>query len=84
MFRNEEKPALRSLGGIIMIAAIIIAIADYSETICQFMQAIRFEGDDNLASIAATAQPIKSTAFLTSFFGILIALYLRKRTRSQS
>jgi hypothetical protein len=56
----------------------VLAIADYAETICQFIQAIQFQGSDALAGIAAAAQPIKSLAFLTTFFGILIALFLRR------
>jgi hypothetical protein len=45
------------------------------------MQALRFAGDDGLAEIAAAAQPIKSTAFLISLFGILTALIVRRRSR---
>jgi uncharacterized membrane protein YhdT len=81
MFRAAEKPALRRLGWIIMAAATIMFIGDNVETICQLIQAMRFEGDDRLAKIAATAQPIKSTALLTGFFAILAALFLRRRAR---
>ena len=46
-----------------------------------FIQAMTFKGSDQLAGIAATAQPIKTTAFLTSFFGLLTALLIRRMTR---
>jgi hypothetical protein len=81
LFAAVDKPALKWLGRIIIVAALTVAVTDSFETISQFIQAIRFEGDDTLAGIAATAQPIKSTAFLTSFFGILIALFIRRQAR---
>lgn len=79
IFYASKKPALRRLGWIIMAAALTVAVADNIETVCQLIQVMRFEGDDMLAGIAATAQPIKSTAFLISFFGIVVALFIRKR-----
>jgi hypothetical protein len=80
VFSQSTKPALLRLGWIIMAAAIIVGIADYAETICQSIQIMQFKGSDVLAGIAATAQPIKTTAFLTSFFGLLTALVLRRMT----
>jgi hypothetical protein len=56
-------------------------VADYVETVCQFVQAMTFKGNDSLAYIAATAQPFKSTAFLVTFFGLLVALFLRRRAK---
>jgi hypothetical protein len=81
LFAQSVRPPLRRLGWIIVVAAVIVAIADYVETLCQFVQAIRFQGSDPLAAIAAAAQPIKSTAFLTSFIGLLAALMLRRMAR---
>lgn len=81
LFAQTGQPALRRLGWVIMAAAIIVGVADYAETISQFIQAMTFEGSDLLAGIAATAQPIKTTAFLTSFFGLLTALFIRRMTR---
>jgi hypothetical protein len=72
---------LRRLGWVIAVAAILLGIADYAETICQFVQAMTLKGSDTLAGIAATAQPIKSTAFLTTFIGLLAALLLRRIAR---
>lgn len=81
MFRAAPKPALRRLGWMIMAAAIVVGVADCIETACQFIQALQFAGDDVLAEIAAAAQPIKSTAFLISLFGIITALVVRRRSR---
>ncbi len=81
LFAASDKPSLRRLGWIIVAAALIVGVADYTETICQFIQVMNFKGSDVLAGIAATAQPIKSTAFLTSFLGVLAALFVRRMTR---
>jgi hypothetical protein len=81
MFAHSGQASLRRLAWVICFAAVILAIADYAETLCQFVEAVRFEGDDTLAAIAATAQPIKTTAFLTTFVGLLVALLLRRMAR---
>lgn len=81
LFAQAEKPMLRRLGWVIVAAAIIVGVADYAETICQFIQIMTFKGSDLLAGIAATAQPIKSVAFLITFFGLLVALFIRRMTR---
>ncbi len=84
LFAKSDRPTLRRLGWVIIAAAVIVGVADYAETICQFVQAMMFKGSDPLAGIAATAQPIKTTAFLTSFFGVLAALVLRRTTRGST
>jgi hypothetical protein len=84
LFTGETHSGLKRLGWLIVIAAIILAIADYLETICQFIQAVQFRGSDFLSLIAATAQPIKSLAFLTTFFGVLTGLALRRFARRRA
>lgn len=81
LFVQASQPILRRIGWVIVAAAIILGIADYIETICQFVQIMTLKGSDLLAGIAATAQPIKSTAFLTTFFGLLAALFVRRMKR---
>lgn len=81
LFAASSRPSLRRLGWVVAACAIVVGVADYVETICQFIQAMTFKGDDILAGIAATAQPIKSVAFLTTFFGLLMALFIRKMAR---
>ncbi len=78
LFGQSDKPALRRLGWVIVVAAFVVGIADYAETLCQFVQAMTFRGSDTLAGIAAFAQPIKSIAFLSTFVGLLVALMLRR------
>ena len=81
LFAQSERPNLRRLGWVIVAAAIIVGIADYAETTCQFIQIMQFKGSNSLAGVAATAQPIKTTAFLVSFFGLLTALLIRRMNR---
>lgn len=78
LFAQSKQPGLRRLGWVVVAAAIIVGIADYAETICQFVQAMTMQGSDLLAGVAATAQPIKSIAFLITFVGLLAALFLRR------
>jgi hypothetical protein len=78
LFAASGAGASKAIGWTVVAAAIVLGIADYIETIGQFIQAIRFAGNDRLAQIAAIAQPVKSTAFLTTFFGIILCL-LRRR-----
>lgn len=81
LFSQASQPMLRRLGWVIVAATIMLGIADYIETICQFVQIMTLKSSDLLAGIAATAQPIKSTAFLITFFGLLAALFLRRMKR---
>jgi hypothetical protein len=81
LFAATQRLALRRLGWVIVACAIIVGVADYIETICQFIQAMTLRGSDTLAGIAATAQPIKSIAFLATFFGLLLGLLIRKMAR---
>ena len=78
IFAGHTNSGLKKLGWLIVIAAVILAFADYAETLCQFIQALQFKGNDVLAKIAAIAQPIKSLAFLTTFLGVLAALFMRR------
>lgn len=84
LFARSGGAALRRLGWVIVGAAVVVGVADYVETISEFIQAMTFKGDDNLAFIAATAQPVKSTAFLVTFFGLLMALFLRRKARQSA
>jgi hypothetical protein len=84
LFILETAAGLKRLGWLIVVAAIILGIADYVETICQFIQAAEVRGNDTLANIAATAQPIKSLAFLTTFLGIVSGLLLRRIFRHRA
>jgi hypothetical protein len=81
VMRAEKAPSLRRIGLLVMIAAPIFFLTDYAETICQFIQVMQFRGSDMLASIAATARPVKTLAWLVTFVGLLAALALRRMTR---
>lgn len=81
LFIRTKHPALRRLGALILVAAIVFCVTDYVETICQFIQALQERGSDTLAGIAATVRPAKSVAFLATFFGLILALFIRKMAR---
>lgn len=80
--RDEGTYIMQSLGALIMIAAVVFLFADYTETICQFIQAMFDQGDTPLARTAAKAQPIKMVAFFVTFVGLLVALLFRRMARS--
>jgi hypothetical protein len=84
LFANAANSGLQSLGRSVVIAAIVLGLADYTETLCQFVQAMQFRGNDNLARIAVTAQPVKSIAFLTTFIGIMAGLIMRRMARRRA
>jgi uncharacterized membrane protein YfcA len=81
LFAQSGSASLRRIGWVVTVCAIIVCLADYAETICQFIQAMQFKGNDVLAKIAATAQPVKSVTFLTTFIGLLAALFFRRMAR---
>jgi hypothetical protein len=84
VMRQEASPVLRRLGTVIMIAAALYPILDYTETICQFIQVISFKGSDLLSGIAATVRPFKSVDFLVTLIGLLTALVLRRMARRKA
>ena len=77
MFAASPQPMIARLGKVIMVAAAGFAIADYAETISQLIQAAVTGGHDMLASIAATARPVKTILFLVTFFAVLVGLAIR-------
>ncbi len=80
-FNRVGSGGLKTLGRLIALAGVVFLITDYAETICQFIQLSRMAGDDTLAEIAATARPTKILAWLISFFGMLLALALTRKSR---
>lgn len=79
--RGESAPGLSRIGLIVMIAALLFCVADYIETISQFIQLMRYQGSDALAGLAATVRPVKMIAFFVTFIGLLAALLLRRMAR---
>lgn len=77
MFADSPQAMTARLGKVIMVAAVGFALADYAETISQLTQAAVTGGHDMLATVAATARPIKMILFLVTFFGALVALAIR-------
>ena len=80
-FRRSTMRPVSILGVLISIAAVTFVITDYAETIAQFIQLTRFEGDDGLASLAASVRPVKIASWLVTFFGIIACLVIRRKAR---
>ncbi|MBX7499952.1 hypothetical protein K3181_00670 [Qipengyuania sp. YG27] len=66
--------ALGLLGVLIAASAVVFVLCDYTETLLQLVQLLRERGSDAMAATAAAVRPIKSVAWLASFFGVLAAL----------
>jgi hypothetical protein len=81
LMRGDASPGVRRIGRLVMAAALVFLITDYTETLCQFVQVMQMTGSDALAAAAATVQPIKSLAWLVTFVGLLAALFLRRMAR---
>jgi hypothetical protein len=81
VMREVHTPALGSVGLSIRVSAAIFLVSDYLETGSQFIQVMQVQGSDPLAGLAATVQPIKTVSWLTTFIGLLVALFLRRRAR---
>ncbi|WP_445783836.1 hypothetical protein [Sphingorhabdus sp.] len=81
MFAASSHAMLARLGKVVMFAAIGFAISDFAETISQLVQAAGAGGVDLLANIAAKMRPIKMILFLVTFFGLLVALGIRRKAR---
>ncbi|MBK6706108.1 MAG: hypothetical protein IPG54_00915 [Sphingomonadales bacterium] len=79
--RAESGQGLRKLGLAIIAVAALFCLTDYIETVSQFIQAMRFEGNDALAGLAAAVRPVKTVAFLVTFTGLLAALLFRRMAR---
>lgn len=75
---RDHGGLLRALGAVVAGAAVTFLITDYTETIAQFIQLTRQDGDDQLARLAAGVRPIKVAAWIATFAGILAALAFRR------
>lgn len=80
-FRAIGAAGMRLLGTIVALAGAIFLLTDYAETLGELIQLVRFAGDDRLAQLAATMRPVKMAAWVTTFLGVPIGIYLRRKSR---
>ncbi len=73
-YRARPSSILRLLGWAALASGVVFLITDYGETIAQFIQLMRFAGDDDLAGLASTLRPIKMASWIVGFLTVLIAL----------
>lgn len=81
LMRSGSTPSVRRIGGLVMVAAVVFLVTDYTETIAQFIQVMQLKGNDTLAGLAATVRPVKSLAWVITFIGLLAALLFRRMAR---
>lgn len=77
-FAQDARPRLARLGWLLVGAAALFLVTDLTETLAQLVQLTRGQGSDGLATIAATARPVKMVAWLVTFFGIVAGLVVRR------
>lgn len=73
-FRRAPTAGLRLLGKGIVAAGVLFLVSDYAETVSELIQLIRFEGDDGLATLAATVRPVKLVVWVATLMGVIAAL----------
>ena len=83
-FLRSGAGIIRWIGGAVLLAGAVFLAADYIETISQFSQLMRFEGDDAKAALAAGVRPVKFAAWIATFTGVLAAFAIRRFQRGAS
>ncbi|MEM6267504.1 MAG: hypothetical protein AAF707_08260 [Pseudomonadota bacterium] len=73
-YRAKKGILLRGLGWLALIGGGVFVIADYAETIAQFLQLSQFSGDDLLAALASGFRPIKVASWIAGFMAVASAL----------
>lgn len=73
-YRARRLVVLRALGWTALVSGGVFLVTDYSETIAQLIQLMRFAGDDDLAAFASTMRPIKEIAWIGGFLAVVLAL----------
>lgn len=77
-FAQDDRPKLKRLGWLLMGAAALFLVTDLLETLAQLVQLLSERGSNSLAAIAATAQPVKMTAWLVTFVAAVAGLVIRR------
>lgn len=86
LLRRSSAKNVPRVGVLAIVAHIVFAVTDYSETISQLIQMVQGEGSDTLAGFAALMRPIKMQSFLIGFAALAIGyvaslLHKRKNDR---
>ncbi|MEO1044731.1 MAG: hypothetical protein AAFX04_04755 [Pseudomonadota bacterium] len=72
LLQQHGAAAVRAIGLLAVIAHIVFALVDYTETLSQLVQMVQGQGSDMLAGIAAFARPIKMQVFLIGFAALIL------------
>ncbi len=79
-FRSSERYWPSLFGWIALFCGAIFIASDYGETIAQFMQLVRFRGDDTLAQFASGLRPLKINTFIAAFIAVALAQFLTRKS----
>ena len=77
-FMQDTRPKLKRLGWLLAGCAALFLVSDMIETLAQVVQLLNDRGSDGLAALAAVAQPIKTVAWLITFFGVIAGFAIRR------
>ncbi len=75
-FAHSGNLLVRAIGWTVALAAVLFCLADYTETVLQFVQLMQERGVDRMAAIAAAMQTPKLLAWFVTFLGVLAGLIL--------
>ncbi|MHA7818577.1 MAG: hypothetical protein ACX930_02895 [Erythrobacter sp.] len=81
-FRSSEQVVLRALGWTALASGVVFLATDYGETIAQFIQLMRMQGDDRLAGFASSLGPAKVTSWIGGFLAVILALIAERFSTS--
>ena len=77
-FMSLEQVVLRALGWTALVSGVVFLVTDYTETIAQFIQFIRFAGSNDLAAAAALMGPPKVASWIAGFLAVILALIVQR------
>lgn len=73
-FRARDQVVLRALGWTALASGVAFLACDYAETVSQFIQLMRFAGDDDLAGLASSLGPPKLASWIAGFLAVILGL----------
>lgn len=77
-FISREQVVLRALGWTALVSGGVFLVTDYTETIAQFIQFVRFAGSNDLAAAAALMGPPKVASWIAGFLAVILALIAQR------
>jgi len=83
LMRADDRIAVKRVGALVIIGAVIFCVTDYIETILQMIQLFAMQGSDHLAKIAASQGTIKVSGMLMTLAGLVGKIIYDKLSASK-